>query len=112
MIHFNFINDNVNVSNPIIYPKEYDPYFEYLFKKGINSINTQVVQKKWYLNVDSFNRTKLDIMNVEQYFKLVNNPLIFQNGSNVLKIKVTNANNHFNVDDKISLQGYNFYLIN
>jgi hypothetical protein len=106
------INDNVNVSNPIIYPKDYDPYFEYLFKKGIKSINTQVIQKKLYLNIDSLNRIKLDVMNVEQYFKLVNNPLIFKNESKILQIKFTNANEYFNIDDKISLQGFNFYLIN
>lgn len=38
--------DDVNYSNPIIYPKEYDPYFNYLNSKNIKPINTQVVKKK------------------------------------------------------------------
>ena len=41
------VGDDINLSNPIIYPTEYDPYFEYLNKKSIKSINTQVIQKKY-----------------------------------------------------------------
>lgn len=106
------VNDkNINLSNPIIYPKDYDPYFEYLYKRGINSINTQVIQKKIYVNIDSFNRNKVATMNVLKYWKLVENPLIFKNGSDLLKIKFVNANNNFSVGDQITLQGFNFYTI-
>ena len=38
--------DDINVSNPVIYPKNYDMYFDYLQKKNINQINTQVIKKK------------------------------------------------------------------
>ena len=38
--------DDVNYSNPTIYPKDYNMYFEYLNKKNISNINTQVVKKK------------------------------------------------------------------
>ena len=41
---------DVNYTNPIIFPKEHDPYFEYLNKKNIMSLNTQVVKKKQYIN--------------------------------------------------------------
>lgn len=106
------VNDNINLSNPIIYPKNYDPYFEYLYKKGINSINTQVVQNKIYINADSSKRNTESSLNILAYYKLVTNPLIFVNESNILKIKLTDANNKVNVNDKISLQGFNFYTLN
>lgn len=104
--------DDINMSNPIIYPKEFDPYFEYLNKKSIKSINTQVIQKKIYINVDSANRNTESVMNVQSYITLVSNPLIFTNNSDTLQIKLTDANNHFSVGDRITLQGYNFYTVN
>ena len=107
-INFN----DVNVSNPIIYPKDYDPYFEYLDKKSLNSINTQVIQKKIYVNIDSYNRVTQPIMNISSYTKLVSNPLVLTNNSSVLQIKLNNANNIFSVGDRLSLQGFNFYTIN
>ena len=38
--------DDINFSNPVIYPKDYNMYFDYLQKKNINQINTQVIKKK------------------------------------------------------------------
>ncbi len=106
------VNEEINLSNPIIYPKDYDPYFEYLYKKGINSINTQVIQKKYYINADSLNRNKVSTMNVYNYYCLAENPLIFTNESDTLLIKFTNANKVFTIGDKLTLQGFNFYSIN
>jgi hypothetical protein len=105
------VGDHINLSNPIIYPKEYDPYFEYLNKKSINSINTQVIQKKTAINIDSANRQINSLMNVSSYIQLTNNPLVFTNGSDTLKIKLFNANEKFIIGDLITLQGYNFYTI-
>jgi hypothetical protein len=105
------INDDVNISNPIIYPKEYDAYFEYLSKKGIKSINTQVIQKKTYVNIDSANRNKLSTMRVDSYIQLSTNPLVFVNGTNSLKIKLPDADKQFQVGEQITLQGFNFYSI-
>jgi hypothetical protein len=105
------INDEINVSNPIIYPKEYDPYFEYLSKKAIKSTDTQVIQKKTIVNVDSVNRQIDSVMNVDSYIQLGNNPLVFTNGTNTIKIALTNANNKFIVGDQFTLQGFNFYTI-
>lgn len=105
------VNDDINFSNPIIYPKEYDPYFEYLNKKVINSINTQVIKEKTTINIDSYNRSVNSIMNIKSYISLPNNPLIFTNGTNTMKIKLTNANDMFIVGDQITLQGYNFYTV-
>jgi hypothetical protein len=106
------IDEKLNISNPIIYPKIYDPHFEYLFKKGINSINTQVSVKYNCINIDSKYRNKEDVMNIEQYLKLVENPLFFKNNSNILQIKITDAHNYFKPNDKITLQGFNFYTEN
>lgn len=105
------INDDVNISNPIIYPKEYDAYFEYLSKKGIKSINTQVLQKKTYINIDSANRPKKSTMRIDSYIQLTSNPLVFTNGTNELKIKLSNANKKFQIGEQITLQGFNFYSI-
>ena len=63
------VGNDINFSNPIIYPTEYDSYFEYLNKKSINSINTQVIQKKTSINIDSTNRQTNSIMNVESYLQ-------------------------------------------
>ena len=106
------VGNDINFSNPIIYPTEYDSYFEYLNKKSINSINTQVIQKKTSINIDSTNRQTNSIMNVESYIQLTNDPLVFTNGSNTMQIKLTNANNKFAAGNQITLQGYNFYTIN
>ena len=105
------VGNDINLSNPIIYPTDYDPYFEYLNKKSIKSINTQVIQKKTAVNVDSANRQINSIMNVETYIQLTNNPLIFTNETDTLKIKLPNANTIYTIGDKLTLQGYNFYTI-
>lgn len=108
LINFN----DINVSNPIIYPKDYDPFFEYLHKKNLKSINTQIIQKKTYINIDSANRVTQPTMNVLSYIKLVPNPLIFTNNSNILQIKLNDANTLFSIGDRLTLQGFNFYTIN
>lgn len=105
-------NNDINISNPIIYPKDYDPYFEYISKKNLNSINTQVIQNKICINIDSSKRKLQSTMNIESYIKLTTNPLILKNNSDILQIKLKNANNNFVVGNKITLQGYNFYTIN
>lgn len=105
------INDEINMSNPIIYPKDYDPYFEYLSKKSIKSTDTQVIQKITPVNIDSINRVQNSIMNVDSYIQLKNNPLIFTNNANTMKISLTNANDMFKVGDQFTLQGFNFYTI-
>jgi hypothetical protein len=105
------VNDDINASNPIIYPKEYDPYFEYLSKKAIKSINTQVIQTKTIINIDSQNRQKESIMNVDSYIKLADNPIIFTNNSSIMKIILENANHFFTAGDNITLQGYTIYTI-
>jgi hypothetical protein len=103
------INEDINISNPIIYPKEYDEYYEYLHKKSIKSINTQVIQKKTYINIDSANRNLISSMNVESYIQLTPNPLIFENNTNTMKIKIAKSLHNFVVGDQITLQGYEFY---
>lgn len=105
------VNEEINLSNPIIYPKDYDPYFEYLYKKNLNSINTQVIQKKNYVNIDSVNRITNSTMNVLSYTNLISNPLIFKNESDVLQIKFQNATDNFSVGDRITLRGYDFYTV-
>lgn len=106
----NIIN-GIDYSNPIIYPKEYDPYFEYIYKKNLNSINTQIVQNKTYINIDSANRIIKPSINISKYYKLTNNPLYFTDNSNFFQISLNEADKYFEIGDKISLEGFKFYEI-
>ena len=78
--------DDINYSNPLIYPKDYDKYFEYLEKKNINPINTQIVKKKEYINIDSSNRVKLSSLNIQEYINIQDDNLEFESNSNYFKI--------------------------
>jgi hypothetical protein len=105
------VND-VNISNPTIYPKEYDPYFEYLNNKNLYNINNRVIKNKVYVNIDSSLRNLSDSMVVDKYYMLENNSLVFADKSSTLKILINNANRIFNVDDQITIRGYKYYTIN
>ena len=106
------IDENVNISNPIIYPREYDPYFEYLSNKNLNPINNQVILEKTRINIDSANRNVLTTSTVESFVTLQNNPLLFKNDSSTMTILVDNKKEKFSVNDKISLMGVDVYNIN
>lgn len=103
--------DDVNYSNPIIYPKDYNMYFEYLDKKNINSINTQVVKKKNYINIDSANRNKNTFLNIKEYINLKDNSLEFTNQSSSLKIYLDNAQIMFKENNYIILRGFKNYSV-
>jgi hypothetical protein len=103
--------DDVNYSNPIIYPKDYNMYFDYLNKKNINSINTQVVKKKNYINIDSASRDKQTFFNIKEYINLKDYSIEFTNQSNFLKIYIDNAKMLFNENDYIILKGFKNYTI-
>ena len=106
-----FVAD-INYSNPIIYPEKYDPYFEYLYNKNINSINSIVSKKKIIVNVDSSNRSTVTTNNIQNYITLNNNSIAFTNNSNKFKIYLNSANTHFSVNDKIIIRGFQQYTIN
>lgn len=104
--------DDINYSNPIIYPKEYDPYFDYLDKKNINPINTQIVKKKEYLNIDSTNRIITSSLNINKYLNIKDYGLEFKNNSNTFKIYLEYPVdvNRFILDDFIILRGFKSYI--
>lgn len=103
--------DDVNVSNPLIYPTEYDEHFDYLHKKNINPINTQVVKTKNYINIDSANRNVNTFLNIDKYINLQNYSLEFTNQSNYFKIYLDNADTYFKQNDYIILRGFKNYDI-
>lgn len=105
------IVENINLSNPKIYPKEYDPYFEYLHEKNIKSINTQIIKKQTIVNVDSINRQIVSSLTIQEYTKLNTNSLIFTNASPKIKILLNNSKNKFIKGDKISLRGFKYYSV-
>ena len=103
--------DDVNYSNPLIYPKDYDPYFHYLDKKNINPLNTQVVKQKEYLNIDSANRTTTSSLNISKYLSISDYGLEFKNNSNKLKIHINSQEiTKFVLDKFIILRGFKTYL--
>jgi hypothetical protein len=106
-----FVGD-INISNPIIYPDKYDPYFEYLYSKNIRSINTLVSKKKTIVNIDSNNRNKIITNNILKYITLNNNSLAFTNNSNTIRIYTNDASSQFNINDKIIIRGFQNYTIN
>ena len=59
--------EGINYSNPIIFPQEYDEYFEYLGKKGLGGLNTKVLLKKVFVNIDSANRDTKATLNLDNY---------------------------------------------
>ncbi len=105
-----FVGD-INYSRHIVYPDNYDPYFEYLSDKNINAINTIVSKKKTIVNIDSNNRDKITTNNVTSYITLNNNSLAFTNNSNTFKIYLNDARSQFNANDKIIIRGLQQYTI-
>lgn len=103
--------DDVNYSNPVIYPNEYDEYFEYLNNKNLNPINTQVVKTKNYINIDSSNRNTQTFLNIEKYTSIPNYSLEFTNNSNLFKIYLNNSVENIKQNDYIILRGYQNYRI-
>lgn len=103
--------DDVNYSNPLIYPKDYDPYFHYLDKKNIHPINTQIVKKKESLNIDSANRISTASLNISKYLKIKDYGLEFTNNSNTFKIHFdTNIDeSKIVLDSFIILRGFKNY---
>lgn len=103
--------DDINFSNPIIYPKEYDMYQDYLQEKNIKQINTQVIKKKHYLNIDSENRNIETNINVKEYINILDYSIEFTNQSNYFKIYVENAESKFKENTYIILRGLKNYII-
>ena len=103
--------DDINFSNPVIYPKDYNMYFDYLQKKNINQINTQVVKKKNYLNIDSLNRNINTSLNIKKYLNINDYSIEFTNQSNFFKIYIEKSNLYFSNNDYIILRGLKNYKI-
>jgi hypothetical protein len=99
----------INYSNPIVYPKEYDPYFEYLASKKLGGLNTRIVLKKTIVNVDSANRISESTLNVTNYLKLEPNTVCFIPNLNKFRIFINKANEKYEIGDKITLRGFKFY---
>ena len=98
--------DGINYSNPIIFPQEYDEYFEYLGEKGLGGLNTKVLLKKLFVNIDSSNRDTKSSLNLNNYLKLKDNSLVFTSNAKKFKILINDAIDKYIVGQKISLRGF------
>lgn len=101
--------DDIIFSNPLIFPKEYDMYHDYLEKKNINPINTQVVKTKHYINIDSANRELNSTLNIDKYIDLIDNSLEFIDNSNYFRIYLNNQQYKLKPNDYIILRGLKNY---
>ena len=103
--------DGINYSNPIIFPQEYDEYFEYLGKKGLAGLNTKILLKKNFINIDSANRDIQSTLTLDNYLKLQDNSLVFTNNTKKIKILINNADKKYVPEQKITLRGFGFYKL-
>jgi len=103
--------DGINYSNPVVYPKEYDEYFEYLQKKGIHGLNTKIALKKTFINVDSANRSTETSFNQGNFLKLQKNTIVFTPNKKTFKILINDADKKYIDGQQISLRGFKFYKI-
>lgn len=116
------INKNDNINNPIykqhslinnsvnnITEKndkttKYDPYYNFLHKKGLISDNTKVKYNVNYINIDSTNRKKTPSTISDTTDELSNNSLTIIN--NILKITILKHN--YKMNDLITLTGVTY----
>ena len=56
---------------------------DFLDKKNINPINTQVIKKKEYLNIDSANRVLRSSLNIDKYYAVKDYGLEFKTNTNL-----------------------------
>ncbi len=103
--------DGINYTNPIIFPQEYDEYFEYLGKKKLWGLNTKVLLKKNFINIDSANRDKQSTLTLNNYLRLQDNSLVFTTNTKKFKILINNAYQKYVPDQKITLRGFGFYKL-
>ena len=98
------IDDKTNISNPTIFPENYDLYFnKYLFNKNLNTLNNRIIQQYNYVNIDS--RILQTYLN-SNYFTLEKDCLTLKNNTNILFITVQESIlENFKIGDKITLQG-------
>jgi hypothetical protein len=105
-------NGPVLVSNDLVFPQEYDDYFEYLYKKGLRDVNVQVQVDKTRINIDSNNRNIIPNTIVESYISLSNDPITFTDNSQFFTVTLNNADQIFQVGDLCTLTGFEFYTVN
>jgi len=101
--------DDINISNPLVIPKDYDPFIEYLFNRNLTSLDNQVIKQKTYFNIDSNNRNKKNILNVTNYINLQDNSLVFTNNKNFFRIYFNNKKKEYKQEDFIILRGFGNY---
>jgi len=97
---------NQNNTNNIIKIDEvdYDPYLDFLRKKGLDNNNVDVRYNIEYINIDSYNRNKVPKNIPSVTYELSTDPLSISN--NTLQISLTSDQiKNINIGDKFSLTG-------
>ena len=99
--HYQGINSSDNSNT------RYDPYGEYLFKKGLSDRDNSLSYYTNYINIDSSFRNKNSIPQTDdtQWIKLDSNPLRFSFNSKNLEVIDENYESEIQIDDKIMMAG-------
>lgn len=91
-------NNNQDIIKKALYTENedvinrYDPYAGYLYEKGLlYDGNNKRRFKTNYLHIDSRNRVQVPTVTIDTTYKLTNNPLSFNEGSNIITINHQNS---------------------
>lgn len=87
----------------------YDPLLEMLSRSGSKKDETNFSQDVLYLDINSYYRDRSPYLVTDKEILLDNDPLVFENSSNLLTINLDNHN--FEVGDRITLSGVNTKFI-
>jgi hypothetical protein len=90
--------------------ERYQPYADFLNKKGLSDRDNTVHFDVNYLNIDSSQRNNSAVIDLEETINLTNNPLTINKNSNLLI--VNHIGHTFEINDKITLSGISNKLIN
>ena len=108
----NISNNEFCCENPVIYPEVPDLYFQYIQQKNLRIINSQVITLIDYINIDSAFRRKDDVYSIQNFYKLSENPLVFENNSSIMRISLsTEIIKNFEIDNYVTIDGLKYYVL-
>ncbi len=88
-----------NLNRPTKKTDRYDPYEDYLYKRGLTGEDTIRRFKTNYLNIDSAYRVKDPFVNLDDIYTLPNNPIDFNQNSKT--IFINHPQNPYQIGDLI-----------
>ena len=87
--------------------RNFDPYINFLYKKGIIKKSDNINYQTYYINIDSSLRRIIPTISTLEPILLEKDPLQFISTTNTLKVKLP-KNHNFSINDKITLSGLKY----